>query len=110
MKKTLMSVLALSVISNSVYAVGPYSTGCSGCKIDKLYLTKNKIYIGTNYDEKKIGNCSAVSGVYMTLEKSHPLFKEIYATLLSAKRADVPVLFRTESGNGCRIYYIVLDK
>ena len=107
MKIILMSVLALGVLSSNTYA-GCGQVGCSDVKVSRLYLKSDgDIAIGTSDDEKKIKNCK--SSRYIYLSKKHPLFKEIYATLLSTKRADEKVFIRTvTSPKSCYLSYLVV--
>lgn len=52
-------------------------------------------------------DCSLAEGVYITLKSAHPLFKEIYSTLLSASAIGSKVYIRVKTGTqDCEVAYI----
>lgn len=83
--------------------------GCAGM-IERIYMPNTDyIYIGTDEDET-ILNCVAVSGVYMTLNRSHRNFSEIYSAMLAAQHAGKEMYFRiSEGSSNCSISYATSD-
>ncbi len=67
------------------------------------------IYVGTNGDETK-ANCTAVSGVYFTLNPSSANAKEMYSSMLAAFMSEKKVRLRIKEGDAqCELQYVVLS-
>jgi len=83
-----------------------------GCKstISELYTNaQGDIYVATPLDEK-LANCTAVSGVYFTLDPTLSNAKEVYSTLLAAFISNKKVQLRVKEGDSkCRLSYVRLD-
>lgn len=58
-------------------------------------------------DDKTTLNCTLKEGQYMVLQSDHPLFREIYSTVLSAltsnKRLQVRIV---EGSDNCQVSYV----
>lgn len=53
-------------------------------------------------------NCQLVENTYLSLKKDHPLFREIYSMLLTAKATEAEVGLRiVENSADCKISYAV---
>ncbi|WP_062269276.1 hypothetical protein [Endozoicomonas arenosclerae] len=82
-------------------------------KIERLYITSafgGSVLIKPADQASGILNCKLMENVYITLKKDHPVFEEIYSTLLSAKVADMLVKLRIdEASEGCNLRYVMLD-
>ena len=87
------------------------STGCTEVYVDTLYVSSSgTIYIGTSGDEKALA-CTAVSGVYATLDMADLGANAIYSTLLSAQMSDKKVFVRTiNNSTDCKVAYVTLDR
>lgn len=92
---------------------GCTSTGCTST-IKRIYLTGRspaQVLIQPSENLNGRVDCTPVETKYLTLHASHPLFKEIYSTLLASHIANEEVWLRVASGsNDCRIVYLVKDK
>lgn len=54
-------------------------------------------------------SCTAEQGVFLSLKTSHPLFDEIYSTLLAATIANSYVRVSTEANSSdCKVNYVQL--
>jgi hypothetical protein len=85
---------------------------CADVYIEKLYVeSTGTIYIGTSGDEKVL-NCSATSGVYVTIPAGTPGASLLYTTLLTAQTTNkrISIIQVDDNIAGCVIQYITLDK
>lgn len=109
MKKNLLLMLILSMFSIKCMA-GCDSRFCSGIQdevIKSVYPTQGgKVYLEAPADKANL-NCTLVEGYYMVLDPSHPLFKEIYSTVLTAMTAGKQFQVRiVENSSDCRVAYV----
>lgn len=84
---------------------------CSGIQdevIKSIYPTQSgKVYFEAPPAYKANLNCTLVEGYYMVLDPSHPLFKEIYSTVLTAMTAGKQLQVRiVENSSDCRVAYV----
>lgn len=87
---------------------------CSQTTIQRLYPASNandpRVYVRPADGGQASLNCTAVSGVYLTLKAAHPLFPEIFDSLLEATIHDKKVTLRIkENSADCEILYIVVE-
>lgn len=87
---------------------------CARTTIQRLYPASNvsdpRVYVRPTDGGQAALDCTAVSGVYLTLKTSHPLFGEIFASLLEATIHDKEVSLRMkEDSPDCEILYIVVE-
>lgn len=111
MKKLLISILAIVMMSISVYAKCT-SGACTG-KITKLYIKADGlILVGTDGNENAL-NCAAgagnggVSGVYMTLRKKDIGQNTMYSLILTAEATGKDITLKIQEGTpDCRVIYV----
>jgi hypothetical protein len=105
MKKTLISILAITALSVGANA-SCGSTGCYNIDIAKLYVASNgNIYIGTSGDESKLG-CTSPGNTLVTIPNAHPGKNAIYSLLLTAKTTKQKLTIRTVDGSAnCEVAY-----
>jgi hypothetical protein len=114
MKKALIAMVGLGMISSAAYA-GCTTSGCTG-KVTKLYMTASgTLYVGTDGDEKAL-NCAGgagnggVSGVYMSLKEGDVGKNAMYSLLLTAKTTGKKVRVRVVEGSSdCKVQYVTID-
>jgi hypothetical protein len=90
------------------------TNGCSGTPqelFDNYYLTSiddGQIYLNLRSDVNKNNlDCSLAEGNYLKILSTHPLFEEIYSSLLAASAMDRKLMFRIENGSaGCNVLYV----
>ena len=101
---TFFIVISLPALSDECSSWGCIST------ISVLYTnTDGAIYIGTPLDET-LANCTAVSGVFFTLNPLSGNAKEVYASLLAAYMSGKKMTLRVkEESPTCELAYVVLD-
>lgn len=106
MKKTLISILAITALSVGANA-SCGSTGCYNVDITKLYVAGNgNIYIGTSGDEALLG-CTSPGNTLMTILNAHPGKNAIYSLILTAKTTKQQLTIRTVEGSiNCEIAYV----
>jgi hypothetical protein len=81
---------------------------CGPELLKTLYTDQLQTFIAFQSGQMPPG-CTPTSGVYMTLQTSHPNYKAIYATLLSAFVAGLPIEVVATSGSaGCIVSYVVM--
>ena len=109
MKLKLIFAIGLFLTSGAAYAAcsGPI---CSDVLVERLYVNANGVvYVSTDGVETAL-NCTAVSGIYVTLYHTDTNFDAIYSTLLAAKLVEKTVGIRIEdSSSDCRILYVTVD-
>lgn len=55
-------------------------------------------------------DCQKPSGVYFTLSPSQPNYRDMFAILLAARAADLPVSVGIEQGSSdCRVNHVALE-
>lgn len=116
MKKILMSVVAMGMMTSSIYASCSDSLNDGGACFDHidtlLALEGGAMYVGTKGDEKKLTGCKATSNVYGLILADAAGKKEMVASLLSALRADEKVTVRYrprikgDSTSRCIVTYV----
>jgi hypothetical protein len=87
---------------------------CINTEILRLYpasdVSDPRVYVLPTDGGQSSLNCTAVSGVYLTLKASHPLFAEIYSALLAATIHDKEVFLNIKPGSpDCEIRYITVE-
>jgi hypothetical protein len=87
---------------------------CTKTTVQRLYPASNvnnpRVYVRPTDGGQASLDCTAVSGVYLTLKTSHPLFGEIFDALLEATIHDKSVTLRIkEDSTDCEILYIVVE-
>lgn len=79
--------------------------------IKNIYLTAisdGQVYIEAPSGRENL-DCTLAEGRFLMLRSTHPLFKEIYATLLAGVMADKTLWLRIKNGSAkCEINYIQL--
>ncbi|WP_218417931.1 hypothetical protein [Alteromonas lipotrueae] len=80
--------------------------------IARLYLSgtsDGRVFIEPSEVASGVVNCELAEGKFFTLYQSHPLFSEIYSTLLASKIASRSVRLRIhENTLDCKLLYIWL--
>jgi hypothetical protein len=109
----LVSSLSLAQSSRPAAAAACAGVFCSSTTILRLYPASDtndpRVYVQPADGGQQALQCTPVSGIYLTLKASHPLFKEIYSTLLQATVNNRRVDFRVLAGSAdCEIAYVVL--
>lgn len=89
---------------------------CNDTRVSRLFLSADgNVYVRPTDGGQANLTCgqgsSNTNSTYLTLQRAHKSFKEIYTTLLAAKLAGAPVNFRLHATSAtCDIMYITLDK
>ena len=104
------------ILSSNSFAAGCNASGCTGKPSElfsNYYLTSfadGRVYLHMKDNiSKQNMDCSLAEGVYATLMSNHPLFKEIYSSLLSATAMDRQVHMRIKNGSSnCEVAYVRL--
>jgi hypothetical protein len=116
MKTAMMFLACLLIVQFSRTAVANPCSGvnCSNTTIQRLYpaseVVNPKVYVRPTDGGQSSLYCTPVSGVYLTLKTSHPLFHEIYAALLQATIHNKRVTLRIyDNTPDCEIAYIVVE-
>lgn len=102
------------VFSFNVYSASCDKNGCTGKPrelFSNYYLTgweDGRVYFHLKDNiSKQFLDCNLAEGAYMTLMSSHPIFKEIYSSMLSASAMDRQLFVRIKNKtNNCEISYI----
>ncbi|WP_394201657.1 hypothetical protein [Marinagarivorans algicola] len=111
----IVAMIALT-FSLDAFSAGCTAQGCTGKPSElfsNYYLTGSEdgrifFHMRDDVDKQKM-NCTLVEGAYATLMSTHPLFKEIYSSLLSASAMDRAVYIRVKGGSSkCEIAYVRL--
>ncbi|EGU57979.1 hypothetical protein VINI7043_12466 [Vibrio nigripulchritudo ATCC 27043] len=107
MKKFLLASLCL--FSVSTFGQECTTWGCTSVISDLYTNADGAIYVGTYGDEKK-ANCTAVSGVYFTLDSSSSNAKEVYSSMLAAFMSGKKIQLRIKEGHAkCELAYVRLS-
>ena len=80
---------------------------CNGVLVTALEVNASGVtYVGTDGDETAL-NCTAVSGVYLSLHYTDAQADQVYALLLSSRVQRAPVIIRiVTSSSDCQIHYV----
>ncbi len=105
MKKILMSVLALGIMSTSAYARCTASA-CEG-NVERLYMTAGgTMYVQIEGDASLL-NCTPPGGVYMSLKEGDVGKNSMYSLLLTAQTTNKPIIVRVVEGSSdCRVAFV----
>jgi len=116
MKRAMMLLAVLSVAHFSRTAAADPCAGnfCTNTTISRLYpggdVNDPRVFIRPKDGGQQLLNCTPVSGVYVTLKVSHPLFSESYAALLDATINNKKVWLRVKDGSpDCELAYITVE-
>ncbi|MBD8513366.1 hypothetical protein IFO68_11835 [Photobacterium sp. CAU 1568] len=104
-------IFLLFFISPATWA-GCNNIACYGVGKDAIvnvYLhPSGNIYLGA--PEKDKLNCQLDGGTYMTLKPAHPLFSEIYSTILTGIAAQKQMQIRiVENSPECEVMYVTIN-
>jgi len=100
-------LVCLVVFSANVYAACT-TDRCYG-KISRLYISGGTLYISTDGDESSL-NCTAPSGIYITINTQDSNFKNYYAMMLTAMSLDNNIGLRINAGSSnCSLVYTYMD-
>ncbi|PHQ83227.1 MAG: hypothetical protein COB58_09295 [Thalassobium sp.] len=113
MKKFLFACIFM-LSSAAAFSATCDANGCSGTPqelFDNYYLTSiedGQIYLGLRGDVNRNNlDCSLAEGNYLKILSTHPLFEEIYSSLLTASAMDRKIMLRIENGSvGCNVLYV----
>lgn len=107
-------IWAVLVFASYSAQAGCNATGCHGIGkevITSVYNTAiadGRVYLQAPATKQNL-DCSLAEGQYMTLRSSHPLFKEIYSTILMALSSNKRFHVRIQNGSsGCTVSYVRL--
>ena len=112
MKNRWNAVFGSALLLAAPFAVADCTPdNCSAVYVDNLYVNENGlVYVGTSGNEASL-NCSAVSGVYVSLHANAVGRDMIYSTLLAAQTQSKKVMIQVEDNSaGCRIQYVTLER
>lgn len=92
---------------------GCNNIACYGVGKDVLtrtYLASSgNIYIGAPVGKENL-KCDLFEGQYMTLKPAHPLFSEIYSTILTGIAAQKQLQIRiVENSPECEVMYVTIN-
>jgi hypothetical protein len=109
-----LTLLGVAQVSRPAAADGCSGLFCENTSIWKLYpagdVVAPKVFVRPTDGGQAALTCTPVSGVYLTLKATHPMFKEIYASLLEATIHNRKVDLRVIAGSpDCEIGYVVLE-
>ncbi|MEW6995209.1 hypothetical protein AADZ84_13185 [Colwelliaceae bacterium MEBiC 14330] len=106
-------ILLLLMVYSSQGLANCIERGCSGIAselFDRYYLSPaggGQLRLKLKVDSSKL-DCSLAEGKYMTLMASHPLFEEIYSSLLTASVSKKKVFVRIDQGSdNCQVSYLM---
>ena len=106
--------LSLIAASFNAYSAGCASNGCTGTPSElftNFYVTGHTdgrvfLHLKENVAKQNL-DCSLAEGAYMSVLATHPLFKEIYSSLLSASALNRKIYVRIINRSvGCEVAYI----
>jgi len=82
--------------------------GVKGEVVKSIYPTQGgKVYLEAPPSHRGNLNCTLAEGTFMVLEPDHPLFKEIYSTVLTALSTGNTLQVRVVEGtSNCRVAYV----
>jgi hypothetical protein len=116
MKFVMMICACVLVLQFSRTAAANPCSGvaCVNTEVQRLYpasdVNNPKVYVRPKDGGQASLTCTAVSGVYLTLKITHPLFNEIFASLLEATINAKKVTLRVKDNSpDCEILYIVVE-
>ena len=107
MKKILMSVLAMGLISTTVHA-GCNGGACSDVKIDFILVLGNgSISVGTSGTETGL-QCAASGGKYLAIPADVAGKNAMYSALLTAQTTGKKLSLRlNDTSAACKIRYVM---
>lgn len=112
LKKSVMaaSLACLAALSWSSATVAECSDRFCVGQVQRLYMASDgNLRIASDGDETLL-NCTAVGGVYMTLQADDPNFNRKYALLLTAYSLKQEVGIRIINGSSnCAVSYFFID-
>jgi hypothetical protein len=115
MKMPKKLVLIGTVLASSVGVVTDGHADCRQNRCDNVMIEKlfvrgdDAIQVSTTGIEASL-ECTPSEEIFLTLRRTHPNQKEIYAALLSAKLADHNIRIRLrEETEDCTISYVMLE-
>lgn len=93
-----------------VYASDRCTTwGCISTISELSINADGLIYVGTPLDEK-LANCTAISGVYFTINPLSQNSKEMYSSVLAAYMSNKKIQLRVKEGHAqCELAYVRLS-
>lgn len=107
-----LPILVFFIFFSGRIFAGCDSNGCVGTPkelFSNYYLSgwdDGRVFFQLVLDKDKL-DCDLVEGSYLTLRSGHPLFKEIYSSVLLASAADRKILLRIKNGSDiCEISYV----
>ncbi len=109
MKKAILLIFVLAFVLGTAGMAEASCDGkrCTG-KIKRLVVTTSQVKIETDQTDQSDLNCTLNNDVYITLEQSHPLFREIYSLAVTALASKSPMTLRiVEGSSNCAISYVV---
>lgn len=103
-------VLAASVAFASNASAACYTNYCKGPAVSTVLSVfpngSGNIFLELPTDKTNL-NCTLTEGAYGLLKSDHPLFKEIYSTILSAVSMNKLLQVRFIEGSaGCHVAYV----
>ena len=109
MKFIVLIVLILSSIHSFANCTKNACSGVGKEVLLSIYPTgwsDGRVYIQGPSDRSNL-DCTLEEGNYMTLMSTHPLFKEIYSTVLTAISTQKPLTIRIKNGSAnCEVSYV----
>lgn len=112
MKYLVGAVLCLSSICAFADCTAIGCTGPASELLYKLYPSgesDGRVYIMPIASDLANLDCTPISGVYVTLMKTHPIFNQIYASMLFSKATNATVTIRIKNGSPiCEVQYMTL--
>ena len=118
MSKTFVKVFISTVIAgiaafSSAAIAASVCSGryCNNVKVTRLYPSTGAVYLSTDGIEASLDCDAGGSGdIYLTLERTHPGFQNVYALILTAHETQRPINFAMNAGTGpCVVTYIFSD-
>lgn len=108
MKKVLISVLAIGMISSNLYGACT-AKSCANVKITKVNATfGGTIYIATDGSESAL-NCTSPGNAYVSVGATDAGKNALYSMMLTAQTTGKKVNIRIQEGSaGCRILYATM--
>jgi hypothetical protein len=110
----LLTMLSVGYVSRTAAADPCSGNFCKNTTISRLYpggdVNDPRVFIMPKDAGQQFLNCTPVSGVYVTLKVTHPLFAESYAALLDATTNNKKVWLRVKDGSpDCELAYITVE-
>jgi hypothetical protein len=108
--KILIALVFALASSTSAWAADQCTSwGCISTVANVVTNADGVIYVGTPLDES-LANCTAVSGVYFTIDTTSGNAKEMYASVLAAYMSNKKIQLRVKEGHPlCELSYVNLS-